>query len=50
MKELTLGQIAAWCGAKTPDGAQALAIRGVESDSRAIAPGYLFIEIGRAHV
>ena len=49
MKELTLGQIAAWCGAKTPDGAQTLAIRGVESDSRAIAPGYLFIALKGEH-
>ena len=49
MKELTLGQIAAWCGAKTPDGAQALTIRGVGSDSRAIAPGYLFIALKGEH-
>ena len=39
MKELTLSQIAAWCGADVPKGCGETRITGVESDSRAIAPG-----------
>ena len=50
MKELTLAQIAAWCGAEAPEGAEEVLIRGVESDSRAVAPGYLFIALKGEHV
>ena len=45
MKELTLSQIAAWCGADVPKGCGETRITGVESDSRAIAPGNLFIAL-----
>ena len=45
MKELTLSQIAAWCGADVPEGCGETRITGVESDSRAIAPGNLFIAL-----
>lgn len=45
MKELTLSQIAAWCGADDPEGCGETRITGVESDSRAIAPGNLFIAL-----
>ena len=45
MKELTLSQIAAWCGAALPEEQRNIRITGVESDSRAIAPGDLFIAL-----
>ena len=45
MKELTLSQIAAWCGAALPEEQKNIRITGVESDSRAIAPGDLFIAL-----
>ena len=45
MKELTLKQLAAWCGGEIhPDGADA-AVTGTQIDSRLIRKGDLFVAI-----
>lgn len=50
MKELTLTQLAAWCGASVPEGRGETRVTGVESDSRALAPGNLFVALKGEHV
>ena len=45
MKELTLNQIALWCGAPTAQKYNSVRITGVRSDSREIRPGDLFIAL-----
>ena len=49
MKELTLKQLAQWCGGKIlPEGADA-AVTGMQHDSRDIRPGDLFVAIAGEH-
>lgn len=50
MKELTLSQLAAWCGASVPQNTEHIVVTGVESDSRAIVPGDLFVALKGARV
>ena len=45
MKELTLNQIALWCGAPTAQAYNSVRITGVCADSREIKPGDLFIAL-----
>lgn len=50
MKELTLAQLAAWCGARVPEGKETVRLTGVETDSRAVTPGCLFVALKGEHV
>lgn len=43
MKELTLGQIADWCGAKLEAAQRNITITDVSTDSRTVKPGNLFV-------
>ena len=45
MKELTLKQIAEWCGGRLPPEYAALTITGVQSDSRHVRAGDLFVAL-----
>ena len=45
MKELTLKQIAAWCGGTVRPEFENLIVKGVQPDSRKIEPGDLFVAI-----
>ena len=45
MKELTLGQIAAWCGAEIKKEDSQINVTGVQPDSRQIRAGELFVAI-----
>jgi UDP-N-acetylmuramoyl-tripeptide--D-alanyl-D-alanine ligase len=45
MKELTLGQLAAWCGGTVSEQFENLTVTGVQSDSRKIEAGDLFVAI-----
>ena len=45
MKELTLQTIAQWCGGKVAPEHENITVRGVESDSRKVKPGDLFIAL-----
>ncbi len=45
MEKLTLAEIALDCGAKAPEGAENIAVSGIFTDSRAIAPGGLFVAL-----
>ena len=45
MKELTLNQIALWCGAPTAEEYNSVHVTGVYSDSREVQPGGLFIAL-----
>ena len=45
MKELTLKQIAEWCGGRLPPEYAALTVTGVQSDSRHVRAGDLFIAL-----
>lgn len=45
MKELTLKQIAQWCGAEIPAYASDVCVQRVCADSRAVCPGDLFVAL-----
>ena len=45
MKELTLNQIALWCGAPTAQEYNSVRVTGVCSDSREVRAGDLFIAL-----
>ena len=45
MKELTLKQIAQWCEAEIPNGAQDVLVKRVCADSRAVCEGDLFVAL-----
>lgn len=45
MKELSLNQIARWCGAALSQSYESVMIRGVTADSRTVKPGDLFIAL-----
>lgn len=45
MKELTLRQIAEWCGGSVPQEYAGLIVTGIQSDSRRISKGELFIAL-----
>ena len=42
MKELTLQQLASWCGGKVAPEYEAIKVNGIQSDSRKVQPGELF--------
>ena len=45
MKELTLGMLAAWCGGRVSEACASVPVTGVESDSRKVKPGDLFVAL-----
>ena len=45
MKELTLKQLAQWCGGKISKSHENLMVKGMEHDSRKIEPGDLFVAL-----
>ena len=49
MKELTLAQLAAWCGAPLCAEQENITVRGVSIDSRTVKPGDLFIALRGEH-
>ncbi|MEI3077782.1 MAG: Mur ligase domain-containing protein [Oscillospiraceae bacterium] len=45
MKELTLQQLASWCGGKVAPEYEAIKVSGIQSDSRKVQPGELFLAL-----
>ena len=45
MKELTLQQLASWCGGKVAPEYEAIKVNGIQSDSRKVQPGELFLAL-----
>ena len=45
MKELTLQQLASWCGGKVAPEYEAIKVCGIQSDSRKVQPGELFLAL-----
>ena len=50
MKELKLEQLAAWCGTVLDKNSAGIIVRGVQSDSRKVQPGDLFVAIAGERV
>ena len=45
MKELTLKQLAAWCGGELDPAYETLTVKNVQTDSRKVVPGDLFVAL-----